>query len=84
MTWPVLKREREKFPQWFQESIDELASTSRSLRKERELAMYGDEEAGVSPEELYVRSDAEYAIRSAEKVVLHVNRLLDEVVGKTQ
>jgi len=81
---PVLKREREKFPQWFQESIDELASTSRSLRKERELAMYGDEEAGVSPEELYVRSDAEYAIRSAEKVVLHVNRLLDEVVGKSQ
>jgi HEPN domain-containing protein len=39
---PILKRERDKFPKWFQEKIDELASMSRSLRKERELAMYGD------------------------------------------
>ncbi len=31
---PVLRRERSKFPEWFQEHIDELASISRSLRKE--------------------------------------------------
>lgn len=76
---PVLKREREKFPRWFQENIDELASISRSLRKERELALYGDEETGISPEELYTRSDAEYAIKSADKVFLLVTKLVDEV-----
>jgi HEPN domain-containing protein len=43
-------------------------SISRSLRKERELAMYGDEELGVPPEELYTRIDGENALGSAEKV----------------
>jgi len=77
---PILKREREKFPKWFQEKIDELASMSRSLRKERELAMYSDEETGVPPEELYIRSDAEYALKVAETVLSSVNRLLSEVL----
>jgi HEPN domain-containing protein len=77
---PILKRERDKFPKWFQEKIDELASMSRSLRKERELAMYGDEETGVPPEELYIRSDAEYALNVAETVLSSVNRLLSEVL----
>ncbi|MBC7091479.1 MAG: HEPN domain-containing protein [Nitrososphaeria archaeon] len=77
---PVLKRERDKFPEWFKEKIDELASISRSLRKEREMAMYGDEETGVSPEELYIRSDAEYALKAAETVLSNVCRLLNEVI----
>jgi len=77
---PILKRERDKFPKWFHEKIDELASMSRSLRKERELAMYGDEETGVPPEELYIRSDAEYALNVAETVLSSVNRLLSEVL----
>jgi HEPN domain-containing protein len=77
---PILKRERDKFPKWFQEKIDELASMSRSLRKECELAMYGDEETGVPPEELYIRSDAEYALKVAETVLSSVNRLLSEVL----
>lgn len=50
---PILKREAKRFPKWFQEHIDELASISRSLRKERELAMYGDEEIGISRRALY-------------------------------
>ncbi|MCX8189100.1 MAG: HEPN domain-containing protein [Nitrososphaeria archaeon] len=79
---PVLKREREKFPKWFQEKIDELASISRSLRKERELAMYGDEETGVSPEELYIKSDAEYALKLTETVLFNVSKLLSEIEGK--
>lgn len=32
---PLLRREKGRFPSWFQELIDELASISRSLRKER-------------------------------------------------
>ncbi|MEM1986311.1 MAG: HEPN domain-containing protein [Nitrososphaeria archaeon] len=79
---PVLKREREKFPKWFQEKVDELASISRSLRKERELAMYGDEEAGVSPEELYIRSDAEYALKLTEIVLFNANKLLSEIENR--
>ncbi len=80
---PVLRRERARFPSWFQELIDELASISRSLRKERELAMYGDEEAGIPPEELYTRRDAEQALKDAIRVFKVVNRLLNEVTGAT-
>jgi len=75
---PVLRREQGRFPAWFRERMDELISISRSLRKERELAMYGDEESGVPPEELYTRIDAEYALDSARKVLDLVNKLLKE------
>mgnify|MGYP001770763431 FL=1 len=75
---PVLRRERGKFPEWFQEHIDELASISRSLRREREFSMYGDEESGLPPEELYTRIDAERALNDAEKVLSLVSKLFDE------
>ncbi len=73
---PILRRERSRFPRWFRELVDELASISRSLRKESELAMYGDEEAGIPPEELYVRKDAEEALESANKVVRTIEKLM--------
>ncbi|GAB6946258.1 HEPN domain-containing protein [Vulcanisaeta sp. JCM 16161] len=76
---PVLRRERNKFPVWFQEYIDELASISRSLRKEREFSMYGDEESGIPPEELYTRIDAEKALNDAERVLSLVSKLFSEV-----
>jgi len=79
---PLLKRERGRFPQWFQELVDDLASISRSLRKERELAMYGDEEIGVPPEELYTRKDATQALENASRVVEVVKRLLNETFAK--
>jgi len=79
---PVLRRERNRFPEWFREHIDEFASISRSLRKERELAMYGDEEAGIPPEELYTRYDAEQSLNMAKKVLEHVEKLLQEITAK--
>jgi len=75
---PVLRREQGRFPAWFREHMDELISISRSLRKERELAMYGDEESGIPPEELYTRVDAEYALNSAKMVLSLVEKLLKE------
>ncbi len=80
---PILRREKSRFPQWFQELIDELASISRSLRKERELAMYGDEELGIPAEELYTRVDAEKALGDAIKVMRAVEKLLNEVLSST-
>jgi len=76
---PVLRRERGRFPAWFQEHMDELVSISRSLRKERELAMYGDEESGIPPEELYTRLDAEYALTNARRVLDLVEKLMEEL-----
>ncbi len=55
-----------------------MASISRSLRKEREFSMYGDEESGIPPEELYTRIDAERALNDAEKVLSLVKKLFNE------
>ncbi len=79
---PILRREKNRFPKWFQVRIPELAYISRLLRKEREASMYGDEELGLPPEELYTRYDAEQALKFANSVIIIVERLLAEVVGE--
>ena len=78
---PVLKRERERFPPEFRVHIDRIASISRSLRKERELAMYGDETTGIPPEELYTREDALEYLEKAEFVVERVIELYERLFG---
>ncbi len=79
---PVLRREKERFPQWFQDNIPRLAYISRSLRREREPAMYGDEELGLPAEELYTRYDAEQALKQAKTVLVLVKKLLHEALGR--
>jgi len=79
---PILRREKNVFPKWFQDHTDELASVSRILRREREPALYGDEETGMPPEELYARSDAEKALKDSEKVLTLVLKLLSSSLGK--
>ncbi|MDW7977699.1 MAG: HEPN domain-containing protein [Candidatus Caldarchaeum sp.] len=75
---PVLRRERERFPEWFRDMVDDLASISRSLSRERELAMYGDEDLKIPPDELYVRKDAEKALADVELVLRAVQRLMEK------
>jgi HEPN domain-containing protein len=65
---PVLRCNTQRFPEWFRSRINELASVSRRLRREREPSMYGDEESGLSPDELYTREDALTALTDAKKV----------------
>ena len=47
------------------------------LGREREPSMYGDEEAGIPPEELYSRFDAENALRMCTTVKELAEKLLD-------
>ncbi len=75
---PVLKRHRELFPQWFRDRIDDVASISRKLRREREPSMYGDEETGTPPDQLYSLLDAEESVRYAREVLDLCLRLLAE------
>ncbi|BAK54645.1 HEPN domain-containing protein [Sulfurisphaera tokodaii] len=75
---PILKNNAEKFPQWFREKIDIFASYSRSLRKERELSMYGDEETNTPPELLYSSYDAQQSIKIAEEVLEYTKKLYEE------
>ncbi len=73
---PLLRKERNKFPAWFQEKIDEFAYYSRVLRSEREPAMYGDEETGTLPEELYSNFDAVNATKMCDTIHEFVKKLI--------
>ena len=79
---PLLKANAEKFPEWFRQKIDVFASYSRSLRKERELSMYGDEETGTPPETLYSDYDAQQSVKMAEEVLDYSKKLYEEKKNK--
>ncbi|BCU69872.1 HEPN domain-containing protein [Stygiolobus caldivivus] len=79
---PLLKANAEKFPEWFRQKIDVFASYSRSLRKERELSMYGDEETGTPPEMLYSDYDAQQSVKMAEEVLDYSKKLYEEKENK--
>lgn len=78
---PVLRREAGRFPEWFREEIPRLARISRKLRREREPSMYGDEESGIPPDELYDKWDALEAFRWARFTLRIVRRLFVELAG---
>ena len=65
---PIIKKHRDLFPQWFKQRVDEIASISRKLRREREPSMYGDEETGTPPDQLYSLMDAKEALEYAKKI----------------
>jgi HEPN domain-containing protein len=63
----ILHAESDRLPEMIRPHIDELAATSRSLRRDRELAFYGSED--LTPSDFYQRSDAEQARAGARRVV---------------
>jgi HEPN domain-containing protein len=56
-----------RLPEMVRPHIDELATISRSLRRDRELAFYGSED--LTPSEFYRKEDAEQARAGARRVV---------------
>jgi HEPN domain-containing protein len=63
----ILRLESDRLPEMVRAHIEELAATSRSLRRDRELAFYGSED--LTPSEFYQKSDAELARAGARRVV---------------
>ena len=63
----VLQAERRRLPEAIQDEIDALASISRNLRRDRELAFYGAED--LTPSSFYSRADAEQARDDARRTV---------------
>jgi HEPN domain-containing protein len=54
---------------------------SRRLRREGEPSMYGDEESGIPPDELYDKWDALEALRWARFTLRIVRRLFVALAG---
>lgn len=76
-----LKGHRDRFPAAMQARLDTLAAISERLRKEREKALYGDEEEGVPPQALYTEAHARVALDEAQLVLDLCQRLARELGG---
>lgn len=63
----VLLSERGRLPAALQSEAPRLATISKTLRRDRELAFYGAED--LTPTDFYARSDAEAARDGARHVV---------------
>jgi hypothetical protein len=70
----LLLEHEEKFPKDIAKQLKRLADISKKLRKERELAFYGD--IDFIPTEEYTKEDAEEAIRDARLVVGSARKLI--------
>ena len=66
----ILLAERQRLPAEIQGELDDLASISRELRRDRELAFYGAED--LTPSGFYNRKDAERARDGARRTVAAV------------
>lgn len=71
---PLIVEHKERFKGISSEEIMKIAQISRKLRKERELAFYGD--IDFIPTEEYTLDDANEAIEGANYVVSIARRLM--------
>ncbi len=74
----LLLEYRDKYPQEVTRHFGELARISKTLRKERELAFYG--EIDFIPTEEYTKEDAEKTIKDVEFVI----KVAEEVIGSAE
>jgi HEPN domain-containing protein len=70
----LLLEHRERFPEDIRIHLTDLAAISKQLRKERELAFYGD--LDFIPTEEYSKEDARKALRDAQRVLQAARRVI--------
>lgn len=70
----LLLEHEDKFPKDIAKQLKKLADISKKLRKERELAFYGD--IDFIPTEEYTKEDAKGAIRDTQLVVSTARKLI--------
>lgn len=81
-TGKALRQERNRFPAWFAERIEEIAAAAEDLAGHRLPSFYGDEEAGIPPSELYDRDRATQALDATRQVHQLCARLVEELSPK--
>jgi HEPN domain-containing protein len=72
----VLRANAARLPSALRTSLERLAQISADLRQDREAAFYGDEAAGLAPDDLYHEDDARQAAEAAAFVVDLVARAI--------
>lgn len=71
-----LKEIKELCSQKLQNDFDNIITLSKELRRNREIAFYGDEEEGITPNEIYTKKQAEDYY---ERITDFYNLIFDEL-----
>ncbi|MER3455363.1 MAG: DNA-binding protein [candidate division GAL15 bacterium] len=66
-----------RFPAHLRGQVSRMVLISRRLGRERELAFYGDEDAGTPPQALYREQDAELALQDAQQAFRWAQAVLE-------
>jgi len=74
----ILKEHRNLYPDWFQVHVDRMAMISRTLRKDREASLYGDEMLDVPPDRIFGRLEADSALADARFVLEQCQKVAQE------
>lgn len=76
----LLRRESNRFPDWFGGKVEYLASISTEMAGDRGIAFYGDERQELGPQDLFDESDARRALQNAEFVAETCGRLMAAII----
>lgn len=76
----VLMSQAERLPSQITDRLDYLAKISSKLYDARGPAMYGDEDAGTPPEEIFTEEDAERSLGEAEEVYEVCSSALEDLL----
>ena len=71
----LIQEHKDKFPQEVSGRVDEIAAICKRLKKERELAFYGD--IDFIPTEEYRAEDAKEALENAHFVVTMAQKVIE-------
>ena len=72
----LLRRESHRFPDWFRNAAEHLASISTEMAGDRGIAFYGDERQELGPQELFDEADARRAVQNLEYVASLCEKLI--------
>lgn len=72
----LLRREKQRFPDWFAKEAEHLATISTEMAGDRGIAFYGDERQELGPQELFDDADARRAVQNMEFVAGLCERLI--------
>ena len=77
----ILRRAADRFPAWFREEVEHLASISSEMAGDRGIAFYGDERQELGPQDLFDEGDARRALDQLDYVAALSMRLLNANFG---
>jgi len=78
----VLVDVRKNFPAWFRKVTERIAKISKKLAMERGPSVYGEEERGIPPSELFGEKEAKEALSEAKYVYEQCRKFVTQSLKK--